>query len=333
MIKENHVGKYFLYATGEVALVIIGILIALNINNRNLAKQNQTKFEALFSEVSKDLVTDIIEANRVKKNNTQKDSLLTLVINNMVTKEDYETGNTFLSLAVTFSTMSFSNNGYNVLSKEIDKIPIQYKEVVNKLNELYLSCKENIIYHDTRIKKIIEEIDKKWANSKSWYSRYPVIQSRKDRIDYFLNDPYYKNDTKRIQYEVEEIIQGVELYKYKAEKCYLDIVKIIAPKMALPEIISSYPVDVSDDIYKQYIGNYYREGNPIINFSTSAGEFYWSVEGASDKTIWIPKSDTTFVSLHFPYGIVIDKNTDNEVSGFTLRIEGVDGLRPYVKMK
>jgi hypothetical protein len=35
MIKENRVSKYILYAMGEIVLVVIGILIALQINNRN----------------------------------------------------------------------------------------------------------------------------------------------------------------------------------------------------------------------------------------------------------------------------------------------------------
>lgn len=35
MIKENKVSKYLLYAIGEIALVVIGILIALSINNKN----------------------------------------------------------------------------------------------------------------------------------------------------------------------------------------------------------------------------------------------------------------------------------------------------------
>ena len=35
MIKENKVSKYLLYAIGEIILVVIGILIALSINNWN----------------------------------------------------------------------------------------------------------------------------------------------------------------------------------------------------------------------------------------------------------------------------------------------------------
>jgi len=38
-MNENKTGKYLKYAIGEIVLVIVGILIALSINNRNEAKK------------------------------------------------------------------------------------------------------------------------------------------------------------------------------------------------------------------------------------------------------------------------------------------------------
>ena len=41
-LKENRFSKYLVYALGEIVLVVIGILIALNINNRNQISKNQS---------------------------------------------------------------------------------------------------------------------------------------------------------------------------------------------------------------------------------------------------------------------------------------------------
>tara|TARA_B100000795_G_C22750722_1_gene419308 strand:- start:690 stop:872 length:183 start_codon:yes stop_codon:yes gene_type:complete len=35
LLTENNFGKYFIYAIGEIILVVIGILIAIQINNWN----------------------------------------------------------------------------------------------------------------------------------------------------------------------------------------------------------------------------------------------------------------------------------------------------------
>lgn len=40
LISEGKTGKYLKYALGEIILVVIGILIALQINNWNISKSN-----------------------------------------------------------------------------------------------------------------------------------------------------------------------------------------------------------------------------------------------------------------------------------------------------
>ena len=41
LLSENRVSKYILYAIGEIVLVVVGILIALQINNWNENKKIQ----------------------------------------------------------------------------------------------------------------------------------------------------------------------------------------------------------------------------------------------------------------------------------------------------
>ena len=59
MIKENKVSKYILYAVGEILLVVIGILIALSINNWNTAKKLDARELVLLSELKSNLETNL----------------------------------------------------------------------------------------------------------------------------------------------------------------------------------------------------------------------------------------------------------------------------------
>ena len=74
MINENKVSKYILYAIGEIILVVIGILIALQINNWN-AEQNIEKeeigllnnlLESLYSAKEQSDI-DIIKENKLRE--------------------------------------------------------------------------------------------------------------------------------------------------------------------------------------------------------------------------------------------------------------------------
>jgi hypothetical protein len=56
-MEKNKTGKYFKYAIGEIVLVVIGILIALSINNWNEERKNILN----ESQLVKNIVEDLIE--------------------------------------------------------------------------------------------------------------------------------------------------------------------------------------------------------------------------------------------------------------------------------
>ena len=64
MIKENRVSKYILYAIGEIVLVVLGILIALSINNWNEQKKTEEKTKSSLLALRNDLILDTLLINK-----------------------------------------------------------------------------------------------------------------------------------------------------------------------------------------------------------------------------------------------------------------------------
>ncbi len=58
LLEENKVGSYLKYAIGEILLVVIGILIALQINNANEAYKAKQSEKAVLKNLVQDLSTD-----------------------------------------------------------------------------------------------------------------------------------------------------------------------------------------------------------------------------------------------------------------------------------
>ena len=58
LLSENRFSKYLLYAIGEIVLVVIGILIALSINNWNENRKTEKEIINLFSALRNDLIQD-----------------------------------------------------------------------------------------------------------------------------------------------------------------------------------------------------------------------------------------------------------------------------------
>lgn len=68
LLTENKFGKYLLYAIGEIILVVIGILIALSINNWNEEGENRIKENGILKELNKDFASNKKQFDTIKSN-------------------------------------------------------------------------------------------------------------------------------------------------------------------------------------------------------------------------------------------------------------------------
>lgn len=64
-VAEGNTSRYLKYAVGEIALVVIGILIALAINNWNEGRKIEAKRHELLSGICKELARDIAAHDRM----------------------------------------------------------------------------------------------------------------------------------------------------------------------------------------------------------------------------------------------------------------------------
>ncbi|WP_224530699.1 DUF6090 family protein [Winogradskyella alexanderae] len=80
LLTENKFSKYVLYAIGEIVLVVIGILIALQVNNWNDTKKRKTRYEAvlqqIYTVIDQDIEKLILRAYGVNKQIEIIDSLI-----------------------------------------------------------------------------------------------------------------------------------------------------------------------------------------------------------------------------------------------------------------
>jgi len=59
LMEKNKIGKYLKYAIGEIVLVVIGILIALQINNWNELNKERASEKIILNEIRDNLKFDL----------------------------------------------------------------------------------------------------------------------------------------------------------------------------------------------------------------------------------------------------------------------------------
>lgn len=79
LLQQNRITRYLAYAIGEIFLVVIGILIALQINNwnenRKLDQQEKSYLNRLIQENKSDVLTFAAEIERLEMNNEKISNL------------------------------------------------------------------------------------------------------------------------------------------------------------------------------------------------------------------------------------------------------------------
>ena len=120
LLSENKFGIYLTYAIGEIVLVVIGILIALQINNWNEAKKTQEKERQVLTEIISDLDYTLIDLDRVirkRTNNLNKttNSLKTLITVLETNKMYHDSLASNFRAANAYDDVDFKTSGYQSL--------------------------------------------------------------------------------------------------------------------------------------------------------------------------------------------------------------------------
>ena len=80
LMEKNKTGKYFKYAIGEIVLVVIGILIALQINNWNENRKNRIEEKALLTQLDSEFKSNLKQLNqKIAMRNSMVDASLKLL--------------------------------------------------------------------------------------------------------------------------------------------------------------------------------------------------------------------------------------------------------------
>lgn len=88
LLMENKTGKYFKYAIGEIVLVVIGILIALQINNWNIERIQRKNEIMILKDLQVEFLENLSDAERVMEGN-ENIYLAMTKIQNYSDREEY----------------------------------------------------------------------------------------------------------------------------------------------------------------------------------------------------------------------------------------------------
>jgi hypothetical protein len=144
LMSENKMGKYFKYAIGEIILVVVGILIALQINNWNERRKLQTEINTFLNQKLNNFKEDRARLLEIKEVRQQKADKSTYVLDTGIENIDVVTFTNIVYLIVVeryfISTIERNESSIIKYYTGVKESPINNLEqlYVNKIAEMKL---------------------------------------------------------------------------------------------------------------------------------------------------------------------------------------------------
>jgi len=157
LLSENKISKYLIYAIGEIVLVVIGILIALSINNWNQEIKTKKQEIKILTELKNDLKTnlnEIIETYNTTSSRQLSTALILDYFENNRTLDDslksaFENINMDGLFNIANTTFKYiESEGINSLSNDTLRI---------RVTEMYERHLKNIVTRENRTWEIVND--------------------------------------------------------------------------------------------------------------------------------------------------------------------------------
>jgi len=329
VIDDSKFGKYVLYALGEIILVVIGILIALQINNWNDNRKSRQKIDQILKKVREELVLNIENSDDVTRYYRFKEKSIGDVLQKKVTLEDYQNSG-LVYLIWNNTTLDLSDDAARELDSYTDLLNEDQDLLISKINQLYSAYKPTLDDSDEEIGEVVNDFEARLKKTTSWYY---LSNNREDLPEsaylFFLKDTLYLNDV--AYYEstgLNNHFRYNALFNSAAKDLYIDLSKY------LNTTVDSTLINDADP-YLHYQGTYVLQNEQekdtfIIRQKNHKLVYDWIDRNGSDTYSLYPKDRDEFV-LGVRFGRLI-RDENQQVTGFSLTL-GSSPKKVYLKIK
>jgi len=316
LLTQNKFTKYLLYAIGEIVLVVIGILIALQINNANENRKYTERTKQLLINVQKELLINIKYANNIIDFYRGKDSIMYKVLNKKATYNDYKNNQEYIYLVSITKECPIVDGAFKNFIESHNELSNEQDSIVIKLKELYGEDKKNVNKNEILAEKVAIDFLEELRREKEWFYKYISFNEFTDEmIDYFLNDPSYLNNVSNYDLVAFDNYFSSTLYfRNRAIMIYEKISESLNLKK--DNLIAK-----NFKGYEHYIGTYKTDSLYTIKIKEEKNELIIYQLKQQDETLLVktrvfPDSKTYFTFWEVFGRLKYDKN--NKVNGLVL---------------
>ena len=200
-LEENNTSAYWKYAIGEVVFVVVGILLAFQIDTWSENRSAKEHTHYLFAQVQDELALNIKSCNLVLDEYRGKDTLVYDILKRRVTKQDYRENWEYGLVLLTQQEAEVSVEAFLNLVNSQDALSQEQRSILLELKTLYGTDKTYLdLVNEVAINNALD-YHKQYKEEQTWYGDLFLNREiPEDMIDFCLQDPFYFNAVVHFQF-------------------------------------------------------------------------------------------------------------------------------------
>ena len=231
MLTESKFSKYLLYAIGEIFLVLVGILLALQINTWNNERSSKLKRKEIYKQIQTDLKADTTAIGYIIKSNDEKSNRIQNILDKKIKPSFYDTINslnyTDCKICISESTNYIPfipiSKGYSLLKNQNDIKEITKDSLPNIIEEFYSYGLTNIENQLELVQNVVFENIKTYEQY-SWFVDMQEKKYNKDYLTFIFESETYRNQLARYKiYYEKNYISNLRLYREYATEILIQL--------------------------------------------------------------------------------------------------------------
>lgn len=193
MKKSGKVLKFIRYGIGEVFLLIVGILIALSINNWNDARKDKKKLDDILTLVQKDLEANVQEAEVLLKRYADELGQMRVVLSDTTTGDVRFQKPEIFSMNTGFSDLVLRDRGFNLLKQYTMSHDVTDDSLIMELDAFCTQMERyNKLMSDMLATDAMETL-RYYGDNMKWFSLYAQGNIAREIAEDIFNDQTTQN--------------------------------------------------------------------------------------------------------------------------------------------
>lgn len=219
-----------MYAIREVLLVVIGILIAVSINNWNEKRKQDVQLDNILLTIKEDLSSDITKIDEILAHYERLDTIFKNVLADNYTVDDYRETPQISFLLLGYPELSLNKRGFLLLEKFNGHLAESREDIVQEVVEFYNKQLLEVAVDDELRADDFKENFSHWKNNTNWWLDYVQFRVTEDFMDYAVNDQDYKTRVATAQFFAYIVyLPEIEKFKEMGEGIISQIELLITP--------------------------------------------------------------------------------------------------------